>query len=223
MSRITRISPQKKKGFFNIFVDGKFAFGLDEEALVRDKLHEGDELSLDEVERLKGDSDFGKVINRVLHFLSFRPRSRTEVERYIRALDLPRRQAGLKTLRTKDLESVNERVIKKLEEWGYINDEEFARWLVGQRTQAKNPKGPVALKLELLKKGIDRSLVDELVSSTQVKFDDERLGNILEKKDRGFRSLPALKRRKRLYDFLLRRGFTYGQVKGAVDHFIKKG
>jgi len=84
MSEVTAIEPQKKKERFNIFVDGKFAFGLDAETLVKSGLKVGQEISEKEIEKLVFENEVRKLMEKALHFLSFRPRSESEVSQYLR-------------------------------------------------------------------------------------------------------------------------------------------
>jgi len=79
MPKVTAIKPQKRAERFNIYLDGKFAFGLDAGALVKSGLATGQEVGETEVRKLREENEFGKLLNRALKFLSFRPRSEFEV------------------------------------------------------------------------------------------------------------------------------------------------
>ena len=78
--RVTKISPAvKTPGCYNIYVDGKYSFSLDEFQLVQTGLHSGldiDELKLDE---LKSESDYGKNYIRAVDLISRRLRSEKEI------------------------------------------------------------------------------------------------------------------------------------------------
>ena len=84
MPAITSVEPQKKKERFNIFVDGKFRFGLDAETLVKSGLKVGQEISEKEIEKLVLENEVRKLMDKALRFLSFRPRSESEVRQYLR-------------------------------------------------------------------------------------------------------------------------------------------
>ena len=85
MPFVTSIEPQKKKpDRFNIFVDGKFSFGLDAETLVKSGLKTGREISEKEIKKLVFENETNKLMEKALRFLSFRPRSESEVRRYLR-------------------------------------------------------------------------------------------------------------------------------------------
>lgn len=219
MPQITQITPQKKPGFFNIFVDGRFAFGLDEETLYKEQIKEGQEIGPDRLDELKGGVVFSKALNRVLNFLSFRPRSKKEVLNYLRTKVLKDRKD--RNIVEASNEEISNKVIKKLEAWGYLNDEEFARWLVEQRRSAKNPKGPLALKQELFQKGVGREIVAQVVRKSSASSDYEIVLKLLEKKDKKFRSLPIGARRQKLLQSLISRGFDYAAAQALVARYMK--
>lgn len=145
------------------------------------------------------EEDFGKFLNLSLRYLSFRPRSRKEVENYLQKKKVSDRVVQL--------------VISKLEETGFIDDQKFAQWFVEQRSRF-NPRGKQVLVYELLTKGINRVLVDEAVSMVDESALIERL--VARKRDR-LKNLPARERRLRVLRYLQSRGFTWNQVKGVID------
>ena len=84
MPVITSIKPQKKKQQrFNIFLDGKFAFSLSAEALAQAGLHENQEIPPNDVRKLINESEFALIFDKILKFLSFRPRSEFEINEYM--------------------------------------------------------------------------------------------------------------------------------------------
>ena len=239
MPQVTQISPQKsrraglmvgnfdrvlnnqpvKKGFFNIFVDGEFAFGLDEETLYKEQIKEGQELSPTRLEELKDGVVFSKALNRALNFLSFRPRSKKEILVYLQTKVL--KDPKDRNIVEANNEEISNKVIKKLESWGYLNDEEFARWLVEQRQSSKNPKGPLALKQELFQKGVGRELVEKVVCQSSLNTDQENVLRLLEKKDKKLHLMPPRERRQKLLLSLISRGFDYGQAQVLVAQYLK--
>jgi len=92
--------------------------------------------------------DPSEVLDSAARFLEARPRSEDEVRRKLVRL-------GYRA------ELVDEAVAKLLTV-GYLDDEAFARSWVESRDRAK-PRGEHALRRELGQKGVDRSLVDEVL------------------------------------------------------------
>ena len=119
MPVITQIKPQKNKKRVNIYLDERFAFGLDLENYLKINLKVGDELSEREVKEIVEKSEFSKTFDKLLRFAALRPRSKKEVYDWF--------------YRKKVHESMQGKLVEKLEKMGFLDDEEFAKWWVGQR------------------------------------------------------------------------------------------
>ena len=80
--KITTLKFQKKnKERVNVYLDGKYAFSL--QAILAARLHKGQTLSDEEIEGLLQEDAFQKAYDKTLNFLTYRPRSRAEVRRYL--------------------------------------------------------------------------------------------------------------------------------------------
>ena len=89
------------------------------------------------------------VLDAAARFLEARQRSQTEVRRRLT-------QAGYRA-------ELVESAIERLAELGMLDDEIFARAGVESRDRAR-PRGERALKSELYQKGVDRSIVDQVLA-----------------------------------------------------------
>lgn len=195
---ITGLVVQKKnKERVNVYIDGDFAFGL---AMIEAiKLHKGQQLTDQEIERLKALDEIEVAHERALNFLSYRPRSGDEV------------RANLREKRYSD--SVIEQIIERLERAGLIDDESFARYWVENREQFK-PRSSRGLRYELRKKGVEDDAIEAALEGL-----DEEESAYRAALDRARRTPHTSKQyfAKRLGDFLSRRGFTYQVVRPVVD------
>jgi regulatory protein len=117
-------------------------------------------------------------------------------------------------------ESLIEDVVANLERAGELNDERFARLWVESRMHM-NPAGDVVLKHELKRNGVSESIIEAVLAEKAEKYDEYELAFSMAK-DR-FERLKKLDRRKamkRIYDFLLRRGFKYDNIRRVVENLI---
>jgi len=88
--RITALQPQtNNQDRINLFVDDQFLLGISALIVLQMGLRVGQELSPDQLEQLNEEEALQQATNRVLNFLSFRPRSREEVRRYLRKKETP--------------------------------------------------------------------------------------------------------------------------------------
>ena len=146
-------------------------------------------------------SDFEKWVNRALKLLSFRPRSKKEI------LDWLERKKILPTLQ--------KQILGKLEELNFLNDEEFVKWWIEQRTIFR-PMGRRRIEMELKQKGISGELVESIKYQVSSKDEIEFARKAAEKKIRLWQNLPPDKFRQKLTGFLARRGFSWETIKDVI-------
>jgi regulatory protein len=197
---ITALVAQKKNpNRVSVYLDGKFAFGL--AAIEAVRLRRGQMLTSADIERLQAADDVEKAREKVLRLLSNRPRSEWEVRQ-----NLLKAGYGDETI---------ERVLDRLRGVGLVDDAAFARYWIDNRTQFK-PKGEVALRQELRRKGIDREVVDAVLAESEHAEDKAALRAALAKADR-YRQLPRQEFAQKLGAYLAQRGFDYETVREAVQ------
>lgn len=214
MSTITSVEPQKKKqGRFNIYLDGEFAFGADEDLVVNRRLVVGKIISPEELEKILFEAEAGKLMERMYRLWNIRQRSEKEVREYFRIKNYE--------LRIKDKEQISQVVIDALLEIlkkkGMVNDLEFARSWAEARRGSKQ-KGIRVIKAELYQKGIDKEIIEEVTRVESRESSEEDLAKqALEKKMRIWKSLESQKLRQKAIEFLLRKGFEYKVVKATIE------
>lgn len=216
MPIITKISPQKKSGRFNLFVDGKFAFGITEFTLLANNLKENKQLSQSDLDKLLTKEKQSYYLDRASSFLAVRPRSEKEVIDYL--IKKIVKSEGVKYAEASQSPLVG-RILKSLKKYDYINDSDFANWFLKSRL-ANNPKSIKLIKMELKQKGIKAEILKSLnFKSSQ---DNKSAIKVVEKKVPRWQKLPALEYKKKFYAYLLARGFDYDTVKEAFAFFGEK-
>lgn len=193
--RITALQPQTNNpNRVNVFVDGQFLLGVNALIVLRMDLAVDQELSPAQLEELRSEEALQQTIDRAFNYLSFRPRSREEVRRYLR--------------RKETSPELIDAVLARLDSLDLVNDRSFASFWLENREQF-SPRGAQALRNELRMKGIERDVVDELVHEEK---DEERALLAGRKKALSLVRLPDMDYatfRTRLGSFLQRRGFGY--------------
>jgi regulatory protein len=196
-AKITALEPQRNKDRVSVFLDGRFAFGVP--SIVGATLRPGQVLSEDEVEELKDKGDAEEAYNAALNFLSYRPRSRSEVVTYLRRKSVPESQIDAAT--------------ERLQRAELIGDEAFARYWVENRDRFR-PRGPAALRYELRSKGISDDLIAEALESLDL---DESAYHAASNKARQLSHADRTTFQRKLVEHLARRGFAYGIAKQVTD------
>ena len=228
MPKITAIKLQKKEGRFNVYLDGKFAFGIDEETLVRENLKVGQEVSSRYTHKLVYGATVEKLVDKALRFLSFRPRSEKEVRDYLWK-KARRKKVGLLSFQSPTLGnsgSLIDEVIVRLKDLGYVDDKAFVSWWLEQRIRFR-PRGKMLLRSELFAKGIDRDLIEEELSKYSTEDELSWAKRVLEKRvsrwdnKSDFKSKRKVglgrEERKKLSSHLARRGFTWEVIEEIID------
>ncbi len=221
--KVTSVEPQKKNPKrFNVYLDGVFGFGADEDLIVSFRLLKGKELSPIDLEKILFEAEVGKLMERMYGLLGRRMRSEKEIRDYLKNLSFTRKVKGKEEISEVTINSL----VDKLKQKGLVNDVQFAKAWVESRRKNKN-KGKIALKQELYQKGIDREIIDEVMSDEvrgqSSELSEEQLAQqALEKKLKSWKNLPPLEFKKKAYEFLMRKGFEYSVVKEVVEKYLKK-
>jgi regulatory protein len=208
MPTVTDIKPQKRQGRFNIYLDGKYSFAVSAESLVKAGLSINQEISPETVEKLIKDDEFGKTFDNSLKFISFRPRSEKELRDWFK-----RKEVG---------EETQKLVVKKLKHLGFLNDEEFTKWWIEQRTEF-HPSGMRLIKMELKQKGIPDDIISGFMNDdSRFKNEKELAKRVIEKKLPRLKNYKGQELRKKLQNLLAQRGFSWETIKTLIDEKIPK-
>ncbi len=199
MSRkITAIKVQKRNPQrVNIYLDGEFAFGL--ARIVAAWLQVGQELSEEKIAALQEEDRNEVAYQRALKFLSYRPRSEAEIRANLKKHDVSKIRI--------------EAVLARLREIGLVDDHEFARLWVENRSEFR-PRGRYALRMELRQKGVQEEIIEETLAAVD---EDALAYKAAQKKARRLRTRDFDEFRKKMYGFLSRRGFTYEITSSVIQ------
>lgn len=160
-------------------------------------LHTGQTLDAQEIERRKRESRLEDSYGRCLGLFAHRPRTRAEIERYLRGRKLA--------------DAERDAVLARLTERGWINDREFARVWVENRQEFR-PRSARALQMELRRFGVPEDETREALQGmdesaaalSAARKKASRLARIVGK-DQGAR----FQFQKKMTAYLASRGFDY--------------
>ncbi|WP_167578699.1 recombination regulator RecX [Jeotgalibacillus proteolyticus] len=201
MPIITKITQQQKnKERYNIFLDGKYAFSVDEEVLARYQLGKNKELTDFDIGEIEYDDEIRKGFNKALVYLSYRMRSEHEIQVYLKEQEMG--------------DASIEEVLHKLRKYGYVNDSEFAKAFVNTQLRTSD-KGPRHLSNALREKGISPSIIEETLEAVSEEEWLERAQQVMEKVIKKNTKQSKLQIKKKGQDTLSRKGYE-GPVVNAV-------
>jgi regulatory protein len=210
---ITKIKRLRgKRQLYSLHLDGVPALELSDWTIGKCGLHTGDDLDELTINKIKSTEAETRAKNIAINYLSYRQRSSKEIIEHLTKKGFARDCA--------------EDVTRQLTSVRMVNDLEFARAFVRDRLKRK-PTGQALLRMQLIAKGISSSMTDmvltELISpQSQQASAFQAAKRKIRLMHNSKRDLGEEKRKKRLLDFLLRRGFSYEialqTIRTALDH-----
>jgi regulatory protein len=148
--------------------------------------------------------NFDKFYNKALEFLSYRTRSEKEVREKLKA---------------KSAEpEIIEKIITKLKEKRFVNDEEFARQWVENRNRFK-PRSARLIGMELRQKGISPEIIESVIKDQELgsESDLNQAKKLAEKRIEQVRGLPRQQIYEKVGRYLASKGFNWDTVKKSID------
>lgn len=188
----------------SLFVDGQFAMGIHIELVYTHGLEKGSFLALEKLEALRDADHLWKAKSIALDFLAYKPRTEQEVKVKLEEQGFP--------------EAIVGQVIERFRELGHLNDSQFAANYAQSRLQHKG-HGPRKIKQDLRRKGVSTEDIEQAWDdATEQGEDATALMTLAAKRWQRLASEShPQKRRKKLQDFLLRRGFPFDQVRKVTQ------
>lgn len=149
------------------------------------------------------DKEFLRACDYAYKLLSYRQRSTNEIKERLEKKGFP-----LRTVK---------KAIKYLSEVNYLNDESFAKFWIRAKTQL-NPCGSLLLRYQLKQKGIAAELLDKVLNEHAQQYDEyEAARKLAVARRRHLKNLTPQKHKRRLYDYLKRRGFSQDAILQAIE------
>ena len=207
--KITAITMQTRdKSRVNVMVDGKYRFSLDIFQVGEMGLKVGNDYDESELLIFETESQFGKLYGRTLEYCLIRTRSAREVRDYLyRKTRSTRGKTG--ELRPGVTPEMTTRVFDRLKEKDYIDDQKFAYFWVENRSLVKGVSRR-KLMAELRSKGIENTIIEQVLNQT-MRNDSEEILKIIAKKRARYPD------DKKLIMYLSRLGFSYDDIKIALQ------
>ncbi len=193
---ISKIEPQKAKGRYNIFIDDAFAFGVDEEVLIKFELNRGLHIPKELQTKIENEESYYKAYNKTLNYLSYSLRSEKQIKDY---------------LIKNEFEHYLERMIEHLKKIKLIDDLVYAQSYV--RTQANiNQKGPRNIIQELYRNGVSESEVMTALEEYPYEQQFENATELASKQWKKMKKHSATEGKNKVKRYLLNKGYSFEMI-----------
>ncbi len=194
---------EKRKDRFSVFLDEEFAFGIHQDVLLKSGIAKGDKLSREKIDAILKMERTRSAKEKAMRLLAHRARSKKELRDRLA-------QAGFEN----DIVDVT---MAEMERLRLVDDAMFALMFARNRMITK-PVGEFLLRRELQQKGIGERDIDKAVVEAYREKSEAKVARELAVKNKKKQiKLDEQKARKRVADFLMRRGFHWDLVKDVLE------
>jgi regulatory protein len=208
---VSRVEAQRKdRDRVSVFIDGEFAFGLSVDVALRAGLRKGLPLSVHDQRALLADDARVRARLAALDLIAHRARTEAEVRRALARKGFP--------------EDAALAAVDRLLELGYLDDDAYARAFVRGRAASRG-HGPGRLRADLLRRGVSPATIDAALDDlldadglleSATHHARKRWARLASEEDH-------LRRRKKLTDFLVRRGYDFDVIRTVTETLEREG
>lgn len=197
--QVTKIEPVTKTKY-KVFIDEQFAFVLYKGELSRYGIQEDKCVSQEIVDKIRTDVLVKRAKLRALHLLNHMDRTEQQLRNRLK--------------RDCYTEDIIETAIQYVKSFGYIGDYGYAKRYVESRQSVKSRN---EIRMALLQKGVLKETIDLVIDECYQEQDDlMAIKNILDKK-RYRDDMATDVEKKKIMEYLLRRGFGYEDVRQVIQ------
>lgn len=179
----------------SIFLDEAFAFGVHQDVLLQHHLYTGRMLDEAAIKEIIYDDQLVRAKQTALSYLAHRARTEYEVRDKLKKNQFD--------------ELIIERVIERLYELSYLDDDSFTERYIRGRLNKKG-HAPLRLKADLRRMGISPEKIDRALQTIADRNSllDKALEQAQKRSKRLARETDSFAKRRKIYGFLLRKGHT---------------
>ncbi|WP_054655556.1 recombination regulator RecX [Lentilactobacillus kisonensis] len=209
VEKITKIEAQKRKGRFNVYVDGKYAFPISEEVFIKFRIFKGMEVDKDLIKQIEQADDLSKLHSRALNYLAHNLRTVYEVR--------------TKLAEISDDPDAIDQVIAQLADQRLVDDGKYAESYV--RTVVREEKnGPDWIRQHLKDKHVNSDDIEAALDRYFPADEVIRIGvGVAQKQLKSHHNDSAKMAINKTKNLLMRRGFPYSDLDQVMDQIDTDG
>ena len=204
MGVILTIEPQpRRKNQYTLTLDDSRSFSVHKEVIAKYGLKSGMDIDEEQLQSRIWEANVKTASDLALNYLGYRTRTKKQLCDYLKrkGFDQP----------------VIEETVRKMEEYGFLNDEEFARrWVQSKKTGKPTGRRKVAYELKI--KGIPQDIVESALDTLTLEEERTQAIKLAEKAALKYKELPHRERMAKISQVLMRRGFDWEVVGWVLRH-----
>lgn len=203
--KISKIEAQKRKGRYNVYLDGKYAFPVAESVLIKYRLMRGMEIDDQLAAKISDDDQIAQAYSKMLDFLAHQLRTEKEVRQKMVVANVP--------------PEFVEPVMRKLRAQGYLDDLNYAQSYV-RTIMNTELKGPRVIRQKLRQKGVGEIDIDHALEQFDHGSQVERSAELAKKLYRRYQKQPLRRQTEKVRQGLMTHGFDgdlFDEIKDMVS------
>ena len=169
--------------------------------LISHNLQSGKKISFEDYENIKTDEEYQFIKTKALNFLSYRPRSKKEVETSLLKKGFGKESISL--------------VLNELTQKGYLDDKEFARTFASHLIKNKM-LGRIAVYNRFFIHQIEQDMLNSILDEIYDKYQPKDLIKKIVEKKGSHDNINPIKDRK-MVDHLKRKGYSWSEISSALN------
>lgn len=193
MAKISKIAAQKRRGRYNVYVDGKYAFPVAESVLVKFRLMKGMEVDQDLIKRVTTADQQAQAYAKILDYLSYQMRSASEVKKKLQDLETP--------------PEFVDPIMAKLREHRLVDDHQYALSYV-QTMMTTSLKGPGVIRRHLRMKKVGENDIDAALANFTSAQQVENASKLAKKLFKRYRNQPTFRQEQKVRQGLMTKGYS---------------
>lgn len=187
----------KNKNRVNIFIDGEYSFSVNAELCILHKLKTGASISEQEIEKIKCEDSKKQAASMALNYIVKRRKTELETKKYLSTKGFDENSIFY--------------AVNKLKEYGYLDDASYALDFVSYHNEL-GKYGPKMIEQKLKQKGVPSIFIDEAMEKAYEK-QSINAENLVEKLKDKYKNLEPLKKRDKIYRYMINKGYDYVEIK----------
>lgn len=204
MAKISKIEAQKRRGRYNVYLDGKYAFPVAESVLVKFRLMKGMELTKNQIQEITTADQQAQAYAKVLDYLSYQMRSESEVVKKLHDLETP--------------EEFIPPIMAKLRDRRLVDDHQYALSYV-QTMMMTSLKGPNVIRQHLRLKKVGGNDIEAALQNFTPEDQVVNASKLAKKLFKRYRKQPAFRQEQKVRQGLMTKGYSgdlFDQIKDQV-------
>lgn len=198
MAVVTELKYQKNKSRANVYLDGVFCCGLEVATIMKNAIKVGTEISSKQLENIQAESELERATEKALSLLERQKYTKKQIKDKLKLKGY--------------LPATIDKVVEKLENYGYISDENYAESYI----RSINNKSKKEIRFMLQSKGVSAEKIEKAIEESN--FNEEETVFKLAEKFMKYKE-PTPENKVKLVAYLYRKGFSYEDINKIKNRF----